>query len=244
MLRDRNPPRQSPSSRHRPILVHPQSLRTALLTGCLLSLALVQAVPAAAQKNAVPPPATIGGCALPLPAQIPDELAAFVLPETRALCAAGADLNGDGRRDYLLVLEKVSAREYDPGKEQGERPLLVLVREPGGALRVAARNDHVVYCAACGGMFGDPFEGVEARAETFTIYHYGGSAWRWRADYTFRYVPAAGTWRLAKVIELSYHTAEPDKMQRTTFIAPDHFGEIDLADFHPERWKRPSARNR
>lgn len=218
--------------------------RTVLLAGCLLVATLVRTVPAAAQKDAVPLPETIGGCTLPFTARIQDELAAFVLPETRALCAAGADLNGDGVGDYVLVLEKVSERTYDPGKAQGERPMLVVVREPGGALRVAARNDRLVYCAACGGVFGDPFEGVEARAETFTVYHYGGSAWRWRADYTFRYVPDAGTWRLAKVIELSYHTADPDKMQRTTFIAPDHFGEIDLADFHPERWKRPSARER
>lgn len=226
--------------------MHPQSPRTArrtvLLAGCLL--ALVQAVPAAAQKDAVPPPETIGGCSLPFPGRIPDELAAFVLPDTRALCAAGADLNGDGLGDYVLVLEKVSERTYGPGKEGSERPLLVVVREPGGALRVAARNDRLVYCAACGGVFGDPFEGVETRAQTFTVYHYGGSGWRWRADYTFRYVPAAGTWRLAKVIELSYHAAEPDKMQRTLFIAPDHIGEIDLADFDPEHWKRPSARER
>ena len=225
--------------------MHPQSpriaRRTVLLAGCLLALALVQALPAAAQKDAVPLPATNGGCALPFPARIPDELAPFVLPDTRALCAAGADLNGDGLRDYLLVLEKVSERTYDPGKEGGERPLLVVVREPGGGLRVAARNDRLVYCAACGGVFGDPFEGVEARGETFTVYHYGGAGWRWRADYTFRYVPAAGTWRLAKVVELHYHAAEPDKLQQRTFIAPDHFGEIDLADFHPDRWKRPSA---
>lgn len=222
--------------------MHPQSPRTVLLAGCLLVVALVQVMPAAAQKDAVPLPATISGCALPFPARIPDELAAFVLPETRPLCAAGADLNGDGLRDYVLVLEKVSEREYDPGKEGGERPLLVLVREPGGALRVAARNDRLVYCAACGGVFGDPFEGIEAGAESFTVYHYGGSGWRWRADYTFRYVRAAGAWRLAKVVEVSYHAAEPDKLQRWTFIAPDHFGDIDLADFHPDRWKRPSAR--
>lgn len=201
----------------------------------------MQGMPAAAQKDAVPLPDTNGGCALPFPGRIPEELAAFVLPDTRALCAADADLNGDGLRDYLLVLEKVSERGYDPGKEQGERPLLVLVRQPGGALRVAARNDRVVYCAVCGGIFGDPFEGIEARAETFTVYHYGGSAWRWRADYTFRYVPAAGTWRLAKVVELSYHAPRPEKMQQTTFVAPDHFGDVDLADFHPDRWKRPSA---
>jgi hypothetical protein len=220
-----------------------QTWAPVLLAAGLLAIAL-EAVPAAAQKDAVPLPETIGGCALPFPARIPDELAAFVLPETRALCAADADLNGDGLRDYVLVLEKVSERAYDPGKEHGERPLLVLVREPGGALRVASRNDRVVYCAACGGVFGDPFEGVEARAGTFTVYHYGGSAWRWRADYTFRYVPAAGTWRLWKVIELSYHAPRPEKLQETIFIAPDHIREIDLADFHPERWKRPSARDR
>jgi hypothetical protein len=45
------------------------------------------------------------------------------------------------------------------------------------------------------------------------------------------------------VVEPSFHAPRPEKMQETIFIAPDHFGEIDLADFHPDRWKRPPARD-
>ena len=216
-----------------------------LLAGSLLALAPVLTPEAAAQQGGkAPSPAEANaGCMGPFPGRIPRELAPFVLPDTRAMCAAAADLNGDGLRDYVLVLEMVSPHENDPAKAEGERPLLVVVRQPGGALRVAARNDRVVYCAACGGMFGDPFEGVEARDRTFTVYHYGGSAWRWRMDYTFRFVPSAGTWRLSKVLELSYHSSAPEKMQETTFHAPDDFGDIDLADFHPERWRRNPARD-
>lgn len=213
----------------------------ALLAGAGLVLALTQAVPAASQKGGAPTPDS-DGCTLPFSGWIPGELRPFVLPGTRAMCAAGADLNADGLRDYVLIVEKVNQRDRSATWSEAPRPLLVVVRQPGGSLRVAGRNDHVVYCSACGGIFGDPFEGLEVGAGTFTVHHYGGSAWRWRADYTFRYVQGAGTWRLTKVVELSYHTSDPNKIERTLFIAPDDFGDIDLADFHPERWKRPSTR--
>ena len=81
----------------------------------------------------------------------------------RALCAAGADLNADGLRDYVLVLEKEDEDTTALSLSDAQRPLLVVVRRPGGTLHVAARNDRVVHCAACGGSFGDPFEGVSRR---------------------------------------------------------------------------------
>lgn len=166
----------------------------ALLAGNLV-LALMQGVPAAAQKGGVPPSDANAGCSLPFSGRIPGELRPFVLPGTRALCAAGADLNADGLRDYVLVLEKVNERDTASIWSDAPRPLLVVVRRPGGTLHVAARNDRVVYCAACGGAFGDPFEGVEVGAGTFTVYHYSGSSSRWRADYTFGYVQGAGSGR-------------------------------------------------
>ncbi|HEX6373974.1 MAG TPA: hypothetical protein VF006_33910 [Longimicrobium sp.] len=213
-----------------------------MLAAATFAIALMRAAPAAAQKGGVTPSDADAGCTVPFPTRIPAELRPFVLPGTRALCAAGADLNGDGLRDYVLVLEKVDEDTAGSLLSQAQRPLLVVLRRPGGTLHVAARNDRVVYCAGCGGVFGDPFEGVEVGTATFTVLHYGGSAWRWRADYTFRYAPRARTWRLTKVVELSYHTLDLDKMEETIFVAPDDFGDVDLADFHPERWKRPSSR--
>ncbi|HEX5872284.1 MAG TPA: hypothetical protein VFY65_17770 [Longimicrobium sp.] len=207
-----------------------------------LVIALVQAVPAAAQKGGASASNPDAGCTVPFPTQIPAELRPFVLPGTRALCAAAADLNGDGLRDYVLVLEKEKEDTAALDLPETQRPLLVVVGQPGGTLHVAARNDRVVYCADCGGVFGDPFEGVDVGPGTFTVLHYGGSAWRWRTDYTFRYAPQARTWRLTKVGELSYHTSDPDKMEQTVFVSPDDFGDIDLADFHPEHWRRPFSR--
>lgn len=209
--------------------------RRTLLAASLV-LASVWAAPAPAQQG------RYKGCELPFSGGIPPELSAFVQPGTRPLCAVGGDLNGDGLGDFVLVLEQANVPDSIARITETPRPLLVVVREPGGALRVAARNDHVVYCSACGGVFGDPFGGVGVEAGSFTVFHYGGSAWRWRADYTFRYAPSAGTWRLARVVEVSYHTSKPDAVEQTTFVAPDHFGEIDLARFHPERWRRQPAR--
>jgi hypothetical protein len=211
----------------------------ALAAGWLLVVALAQAVPAAAQKRGAPASDASDGCSHPGSGQIPAELGPFVLPGTKAWCAVGGDLDGDGDRDYVLVLEQGPPRDAGGLWRDAKRTLLVVVRRPGGTLHVAARNDHMVLCAGCFGMYGDPFQGVEVEAGAFTVHHYGGSRWRWQTEYTFRYAPSAGTWRLAKVAELSFDSVEPEKMwEERIFVAPDDFGEIDLADFNRERWKR------
>lgn len=213
------------------------------IAACLVLLSSLTPTSSAAQDEGAselePDPL---GCFVNDSTPVPAEVEPFVQPGTHAACVAPADLNGDGLGDYVLVLERPGKRDPGSVMRNAERSLRIVVRQPGGGLREAARNDHVVYCSQCGGIFGDPFEGVAAGPGTFTVYHYGGSAWRWRADYTFRYLPSAGTWRLSKVVELSYHTGDPNKMTQTLFIAPDDFGEIDLARFHPERWKRPPDR--
>ena len=218
-----------------------RSSALALLIAGSLALALAQSAPAAVQNGGAPAAGADGGCSPPFPGRIPDELRAFVLPGTHALCAAGADLNADGLGDWVLVLEK-NGRLADPEWTEVQRPLLVVVRRPGGTLQVAGRNDHVVPCAVCGGMFVDPFEGVEARSGKFTVYDHAGVSARWQEDYTFRYVRSAGTWRLAQVVEWSYDPATPQRLERRIFVGAD-FGDIDLADFDPHGWRPASTRD-
>jgi hypothetical protein len=169
--------------------------------------------------------------------QLPREVKPFVSEGTQPLSLTGADLDGDGLQDFILVLERQKARSTDPDIELGQRPLLILIRQTDGSLKLVKRNDDIIRCSTCGGIMGDPFEGVSAEPKTFTVSHSGGSAWRWNDSYTFNYSRRDRTWQLVRVEEGSFHTSDPDKAKTDVFTPPKHYGKIDIADFHPKRWK-------
>ena len=172
--------------------------------------------------------------------KVPAEVQPFVGAGTKAIAVEAADLNGDGRGDFVLVLEKENPAKDADDFPVGERPLLILLRGADGKLSEAARNERVVMCSKCGGVWGDPFEGVEVGRNTFTVNHYGGSNWRWKNTYKFNYSRIDRAWQLVRVEELSYHTSDPDKMKTRVFTPPRDYGKIDIANFDPEKYKRPS----
>lgn len=170
--------------------------------------------------------------------QLPAELKAFIAPQTKAIYFALADLDGDQRSDALLVLEPELEKPKDEAYvEAPARTLLLLRRGSDGQLREAKRNDKLVYCATCGGVMGDPFQGIEVGPKTFSVSHYGGSSWRWTAEYQFNYSRKDDTWQLVRVEESQFHASEPDKLKQQRYKPPKDFGKIDLADFDPEHWK-------
>lgn len=170
--------------------------------------------------------------------QIPAEVKPFVEKDTRLLAMESADLNGDGLKDYVLVLEKQKAKPTDPDLETGQRPLLILLRGEGGALKLVKRNDKIVLCSTCGGMMGDPFQGVSTKAKSFSVTHYGGSGWRWSNEYKFNYSRIDSTWQLVRVEESEFHAGDPEHTTKTrVFTPPKDYGKIDIADFDPEHYK-------
>lgn len=174
--------------------------------------------------------------------KIPAEVAPFVESGTKAIALERADLNGDGKQDFILVLEKENPARDQYDLPANQRPLLVLARGADGKLTLAKRNERVVLCSQCGGVFGDPFEGIEAGRNTFTVDLYGGSAWRWKYAYKFNYSRVDKTWELVRVEEITYHTSNPNKMKTVIHRPPRDFGKIDLADFDPENYLKKAAR--
>ena len=108
---------------------------------------------------------------------------------------------------------------------------MILTGDRAGKLTLVKSNVEVVYCKSCGGAFGDPFDGVEAKRGQFTVYNYGGSAWRWGERYQFNYSRIDKTWQLVRVEEISYNSTEPQKNYKTKILTPKKFGKIDIADF-------------
>jgi hypothetical protein len=173
---------------------------------------------------------------------VPAGVKAFVTAGTTALACEVADLNRDGLDDVVLVLERQKAKPDDPDIETGQRPLLVLVRQPDGTYREVKRNDHVVYCKTCGGIMGDPFQGVDAGPGAITVLNAGGSSWRWAVEYRFAYSRRDATWQLVRVEETSLHAGDPTTEKVSVYTPPKHYGKIDIADFDPENWKGKGPR--
>lgn len=176
--------------------------------------------------------------------KIPVEVAPFVESGTKAIALEPADLNGDGRGDFILVLEKESTAKDQYDHPVDQRPLLILLRGVDGKLTLAKRNDQIIMCSKCGGAFGDPFAGVFAKRNSFSVEHYGGSAWRWQYSYKFNYSRIDKTWQLVRVQEVSFHTFEPNKGKTRIYTPPRHFGKIDIADFDPGNYLKKAVKRK
>ena len=177
------------------------------------------------------------------PLKVPDEVKPFVETKREAVALETGDLNGDGRKDFVLVVSDVVAESDRFEEGAGSRSVMVLVREADGSLKLAARNDLVAMCQACGGAFGDPFEGVDVKGTKFTVLNYGGSAERWAYHYTFAYSRRDKTWQAVRAEELNYHTLDPDKtMKRRVYTSPKDFGLITFADFDPDNYLKKGKR--
>jgi len=169
--------------------------------------------------------------------KVPDDVKPFVEKGMIPIALETGDLNADGRKDFVLVLSEPVAEDAQYEEGAGARSVLVLIREAGGTLSLAARNDAVVYCKVCGGVFGDPFAGVSIRGAQFTISNYGGSNDRWAYDYTFGYSRRDRTWQLVRVVDTSFHTLDPKRTQRRhVYTPPKSFGLINFADFDPDNF--------
>lgn len=166
--------------------------------------------------------------------KIPPEVKPFVAQGTIPIAVETADLNGDGRKDYILVVENEGKKTAD-GLDH-PRTLLILTRQADGKLKAAKQNDKVVYCRQCGGVFGDPFAGITVKLNSFTVDNYGGSNWRWSDSYTFNYSRIDKTWQLVKVVKDTFMATDPDKY-KTKIYTPKRFGKIDIAGFDPNKIK-------
>jgi hypothetical protein len=166
---------------------------------------------------------------------IPTEVQEFIETDAAPIALEKADLNGDGRTDFLVVTERARiAGEESPGDQ---RLLFILLRGTDGKLKPGDRSEMVVYCKSCGGVMGDPFAGVEVRRGSFIVNNYGGSNLRWSESYQFDYSRRDKTWQLVRAVSETFNALEPKKM-KTKILTSKNFGKINLADFDPARLEK------
>ena len=76
--------------------------------------------------------------------KVPDEVKVFIEKGTIPIALETGDLNADGRKDFILVSSAVVPENAPYEEGAGERSVLLLVRNAGGDLNLAARNELVV----------------------------------------------------------------------------------------------------
>ncbi|MCW5605418.1 MAG: hypothetical protein KIT18_12825 [Burkholderiales bacterium] len=173
-------------------------------------------------------------------ADVPAEVRPFIEKDSVPIELKKADLDRDGREDWLLVIQHAKPR-IDPKsgyEEEGLRSLLLLVRGADGRLAAAARNDHVAYCCNCGGIWGDPFVGVDAGAGRFTVSNAGGSNRnRWTYSYTFAWSRIDSAWQLVRVESTAHDVLDPKGESLVVHRPPRDYGKIDFREFDPQDYK-------
>jgi len=157
------------------------------------------------------------------------------------------NLNRDDQDDVVIVLEEEKSNDSQTADNaqgaapasgssdfnEAKRPVILLTRNKNGELKFAGRNDNIVLCSDCGGVFGDPYSAIVIKNGYFSIEHYGGSNWRWTRIMTFKYSEQNKTWYLHKDGGKSYHTSNPDKEEETVLSKKD-FGTIKFEDYRSD----------
>jgi hypothetical protein len=157
----------------------------------------------------------------------------FVEKNTTVLAVERGDLNRDGREDAVLVLEPEDPIE--------PRPMLILVRDAKGTLKLSKRSANAVACKECGGT-GDPLQSIHIEKGRFTVELYGGRSSRWSASYSFAWSRRDQSWQLVHV-KLNSHASELDEVETTVHTPPKDFGLIDVTEFDPEDYLGKGIKN-
>ncbi|HEX8460069.1 MAG TPA: hypothetical protein VF623_01510 [Segetibacter sp.] len=139
---------------------------------------------------------------------------------------ASGDINGDGMRDYVLVLNS----NTENANSKGDRPLIVLTGAAKGKFELLARNDNVVLCTTCGGIFGDPYNKISVEGQLIAIEHKVGGNYQWSRIITFKYKADTKEMVLNEDIIRSFEKSSPNN-QKSIASNKNDFGVLPFTDY-------------
>lgn len=187
------------------------------------------AVPKTEQKATIS--STSGEAATPEIKPANTSFSKFIPSGYSVLDSALGNLNGDNLTDAILILKKNGEEKTSDVVDNPEkRPLLILTGNPDNTFTLAARNDNTVFCVDCGGVLGDPYNGITIKNGYFSVEHYGGSSWRWARIITYKYSEAEKGWFLHKDGSESFHASNPEKVETIIKTTKD-FGKVPFVNF-------------
>lgn len=142
------------------------------------------------------------------------------------LDSASGDINLDGIDDIVLILR----RNYEQDNSDTIRPLLLLEGNKTGQFTLISRNDSVVMCMECGGVFGDPYNSIIIKKGYFSIEHFGGSNLRWTRSIAFKFNLKTKQFVLRRDVSFSWHVSDPNKQTKNTTNKQD-FNHLQFSQF-------------
>jgi hypothetical protein len=108
--------------------------------------------------------------------------------------AISVDLNNDGIKDYVLVVDSVKSIPYPDDISHADsvyypNSVLILFGRGKGKYQLILQTSKI-FGKYCGGIQGNPpFRGIGKKANAFTMeFISGGSSGRQESDYTFKYI--------------------------------------------------------
>lgn len=143
------------------------------------------------------------------------------------LDSISGDLNKDGFKDLIVILKN----DLETINPDTTRPLLILHGTKTRGYNLVTQNEHIVLCANCGGIFGDPYDTLVLKNNYFSVEHYGGSNWRWSRIITFKFDLKTKQYVLHKDAGVSFHTSDPDKITNIVTRKKD-FGKLPFVKYN------------
>jgi hypothetical protein len=164
------------------------------------------------------------------------ELSAFLPPGTSLRLAERGDIDGDGDEDVVIVLET-----GDGDAARQPRPLLLLRRDTTGRLQPAIESPRAISCRRCGGMVGDPLQGMRIAPGALTLRFEGGSRELWSSEFQFTTMPGGDAWRLTDVTHRGFDRADGGKNAERR-LSREEIGEVSLASFDASEFPADALR--
>ncbi len=134
---------------------------------------------------------------------IPDEIKKFILKDHEVMIFEEGDLNNDGRKDAILVLQ--NKNEHEAGEDSLVRPFFILLRNNKGELYEALRNDSLM--PKFNYIFFDQDISIKA-PDVFELFTGGGRRFKWTYIYRFKYLKSDKQWHLISQIESGFDSGE------------------------------------
>jgi hypothetical protein len=132
------------------------------------------------------------------------------------------DLNGDKKQDLVLILEYdypvAELRAYgNPDTEiikevQKPRMLAIYFRQSENRFVFALQNNNFILRDKEGAAAEDPFDGITIANNTLNLRFKGGSSWRWKLDYQFKYEQQH--WTLINAKNLYYNSGSGEMEEK------------------------------
>ncbi|WFR55204.1 hypothetical protein QA584_16505 [Anaerocolumna sp. AGMB13025] len=129
----------------------------------------------------------------------------FIPKDWKIISKVQGDLNKDKRKDYAVVIEYAGVyTDADTIVSGQPRIFFVIFKQKDGTYKLSVQSNNLIMRSGEGGIYGDPFEGIEYSRGSVVVSLYGGSSWRWGYIFRFRYQDK--DWYLIGETDLSGYT--------------------------------------